>query len=214
MSDCPYCRQPGAQRLLWKVRCPNAACPKYDPGMSAGTLSRARKPMAGSRGKTGPVSGGPENPAGKPFNWRLLFGGLLILFGVLSLLGLFRIYIGNRGFMWGLALLYLGWKIIQGSGPSAPGQDGADAAEEEGGGAEAEAEGMDSLDRDKTSRILFRSDDGLTEFIVLKRSVTVNGGEVTAMDSVSGGWETFSAASIANLDEVKQIARDNGQNYG
>ena len=34
--DCPYCSQPGAKRVLFKVRCPNPACPAYEPSMTGG----------------------------------------------------------------------------------------------------------------------------------------------------------------------------------
>ena len=210
MSDCPYCRQPGAERLLWKVRCPNAACPKYDSSMSQGTLARTTGPKAGVLGRTGPIAGVPEAGMGKPFNWGLMFGGLLMALGLASLMGLFRSYIGSRGFMWGLALLYLGWKTVQGSNASAP--PAGEAGEK--GGDDAVDAGGENLDSGKTARILCRSEEGLVEYAVLRRSVTVNGEEVTAMDSASGNWETFSAEKIANLEDVKQVARDNGQNYG
>ena len=215
MSDCPYCRQPGAERLLWKVRCPNAACPKYDSSMSVGSLARARRPMAGSRGRSGPMVGEAGSSSGKAFNWGYFFGGILIVIGLMALMGVFRIYIQNRGFMWGLALLYLGWKTIQGSSQGAKPENGGNTeVEVEEGETGLGDENGNSLDSRKTARILYRSDDGLTENIVLRRSITVIGEEVTAMDSETGQVQTFGADKVANLEDVRQIARDNGQNFG
>jgi len=209
MSDCPYCRQPGAERLLWKVRCPNAACPKYDSTMSAGTLAHTTGPKAGVLGKTGPLAGGIDASGGQPFKWGYLFGGIMMAAGLLSLMGVFRSYIQGRGFVWGIALVYLGWKTVQGAKAGPVPEPAGKAGDEEG-----VEEGVENLDEDKTARILYRTEEGLMEHIVLKRSVTVNGNEVTAMDSVKGGWETFSADKVANLEDVRQVAGANGQNYG
>jgi hypothetical protein len=164
--------------------------------------------MAGSLSRTGPVAGGADVARGKPVNWGFLFGGLLLVFGLAALMGVFKSYIGNRGFMWGLALLYLGWKTIQGTGQ---------VVVEEGKGGNEPVDGPDvdmQIDGEKTARILYRTGEGLVEYLVLKRSVSVNGNEVSAMNSETMKWETFNAEKVANLEDVRQVARDNGQNYG
>ena len=213
MSDCPYCRQPGAEQLLWKVRCPNAACPKYDSSMSVGSLARTSRPMAGSRGKTGPIAGGADPARGKPFNWGFLFGGLMLVAGLAVLMGAFKAYIGNRRFIWGMALIYLGWKTIQGSNKGVEAETGL--KKDGDGGISVDEQDEDGQDDGvKTARILYRTEEGLVEYLVLNRSVSVNGNEVSAMNSESMKWENFSAEKVANLEDVRQVARDNGQNYG
>lgn len=76
--DCPYCSQPGAKRVLFKVRCPNAACPAYDErmakggagGFSSGTVSShsAIDPVAGSRDA---ASSTPRKPVSPAVSWIL-----------------------------------------------------------------------------------------------------------------------------------------------
>lgn len=44
MADCPYCLQPGATRILWRVRCPNPMCPKYDERLAGRPMSGAARP--------------------------------------------------------------------------------------------------------------------------------------------------------------------------
>lgn len=51
---CPACRTPGAQKLLWRVKCRRPGCPHYDaalagaPAAPRAAPARARRPLAGS----------------------------------------------------------------------------------------------------------------------------------------------------------------------
>jgi len=213
MGDCPYCRQPGAERLLWKVRCPNAACPKYDSAMAHGTLARTTGPKAGVLGRTGAKTGGPEMARGKPVNGAYILGGLMMAVGAVSLTGVFSSFIGGRGFVWGLALIYLGWKTIQGAKASAGAGtgNGAENGGDENGGMEPGVE-VEGLDAGKTTRILYRTEDGLAERFVIRRSVALEGEEVTALDAESGKLDTFAVIKVANIEEVRRIAGENGFN--
>ena len=58
--ECPYCNQPGAQRSLFKTRCPNPACPAYDPELVGG-LAMHRAPS--SRGTDAPGQPAAPPPA-------------------------------------------------------------------------------------------------------------------------------------------------------
>ncbi len=58
--DCPYCSQPGAKRVFFKVRCPNAACPAYDPGVAG---NRALGGAGVLRTESRPASGAAPEPA-------------------------------------------------------------------------------------------------------------------------------------------------------
>jgi len=56
--DCPYCNQPGAQRSLFKTRCPNPACVAYDPELRGGLATHA----APSVHQDGPRDAGAAPP--------------------------------------------------------------------------------------------------------------------------------------------------------
>jgi len=94
-GDCPYCRQPGAVRILWSVRCPNGACPKYDP-----TLAKRQMQAAVARRKGGPV----------PFEWnsRRTTGVFLMLLG----LALFVMLHGFIGLVVGGSVAVRGFKMM------------------------------------------------------------------------------------------------------
>ena len=104
--DCPNCSQPGAKRSFFKVRCPNPACPSYDPalasrggGFAAG--SRAATPVPG----TGPAeSAGPEPVASKRSRSAPGAGASWILW--IAAYGLFRTgqhAPSAQGVLWALA---------------------------------------------------------------------------------------------------------------
>jgi hypothetical protein len=62
--DCPYCNQPGAEKSLFRTRCPNPACPAYDPEMRGGLA--VRQAPASTRAEAPGRLGGPADAAPKP----------------------------------------------------------------------------------------------------------------------------------------------------
>lgn len=116
-GDCPYCRQPGAVRVLWKVRCPNGACPKYDP-----TLARTRM-------RTPVVAGAGDRPAGGA-GMRPFLGLVLIISGIIVFLkirGITGIFLGG----W---LAIKGWKMMNAgkvAGTTGESGDGPQAGDDE-----------------------------------------------------------------------------------
>ena len=62
--DCPYCNQPGAEKSLFKTRCPNPACPAYDPEMRGGLSVNRSTTEARTEMPARPVS--PESAQPKP----------------------------------------------------------------------------------------------------------------------------------------------------
>ena len=62
--DCPYCNQPGAEKSLFKTRCPNPACPAYDPELTGGLA--VHRPSADARDEAPGRPGIPEPAVPKP----------------------------------------------------------------------------------------------------------------------------------------------------
>lgn len=46
--ECPYCSQPGAQKSLFKTRCPNPMCVAYDPDLRGGLAARSSTAAPGT----------------------------------------------------------------------------------------------------------------------------------------------------------------------
>lgn len=75
--DCPYCSQPGARRVFFKVRCPNAACPAYDPDMAGGRATGMSR--APSRGPDPALPGERPGVRLDPFGLLLDLAGLALI---------------------------------------------------------------------------------------------------------------------------------------
>lgn len=94
MADCPYCLQPGAQRFLWLVRCPNSGCPKYDEQLQKAQARALIRPRKEGETRKGPLEQPPVimEPAGPGSALRTLRTAL----GWLLILGAAAVWLGDK----------------------------------------------------------------------------------------------------------------------
>ncbi len=130
--DCPYCSQPGAKRVLFKVRCPNAACPAYDASLSKGLIPGS--------GAAAPARGGPASPGHDPAPAsgparELPWGGISWVLWIAAY-GLFRFgqhREGSKAVFWGLAVAVAIGALLSGFRAKAA-SGTADADDDDDGG--------------------------------------------------------------------------------
>ena len=62
--ECPNCGNPGATKVLWKVKCPNPACPYFD----ASVTGRGTHALPADTVELKPMGGAPagDTPPGRP----------------------------------------------------------------------------------------------------------------------------------------------------
>ena len=118
-------------RALWKVRCPNPACPKYDDTLARGGKLGARvrgpetRPYAGmpstdrfavrvpAPGSPGGAGGARRVTVSATVGLRAIFGIVLMVLGVMLILGLMKKYLRGRGVTLGIALVWIGWTLMK-----------------------------------------------------------------------------------------------------